>query len=810
MIAPVRSPQRDVRPVVSPTLGHHRRGLPIDGFPVDPWRLVESGFHPDLTARTETLFALANGYLGVRGTPEEGEPSLQPGVLINGFHETWPIVYPEPAFGLATEGQTIVQVPDPTPIAISVDGELLTVTTAQLLEHDRSIDFRSGVLERRTVWHTNQGATVEVVARRLVSFQDRNLIAASVTVSVDREAQVRLCTGLEPDMAGPASTVTLDPRVASRALAPLVRTSHSAVATRIVSQFQTASSKMVLGCGIDHHISAGAQEVRVVSPAGEDRVVFSIEARPGVAITLEKFAAYHTQNRASHSDVGALAHQTLDSATRSGFEQFVTSQEWYLSQFWDSADVIIDGDPTSQQAIRWNLFQLAQATIRNDGEGIAAKGLTGSGYEGHYFWDTDVFVAPFLAHTNPTAARKLLEFRYQMLDAARQRASEVNQRGALFAWRTINGHEASAMFESGTAQYHINADIAHAVGDYMAVTGDRTVLASGGAELLVETARLWADLGFFSPDGGFHIHGVTGPDEYTTVVDDNTYTNLMAQQNLRAAADAVEELVTDRRAHRDLVERVHLGPEEAAGWRRAADAMHIPYDSKAGIHPQNDRFLSQERWDFAGTPKDQYPLLLHFHPLVIYRHQVLKQSDVVMAMYLIPDGFSDEDRRRNFDYYEPLTTDDSSLSHCVQSIVATRLDKADLGWAHFTHTAFMDLGDIAGNTVDGTHIAAAAGTWLCLIHGFAGLTRRQDGAIDLNPRLPKHWKRLAFTVHLDGQVCAIEINHDTARFELRHGGPLTITVNHREVVLDSDQPMNVPLATTETSAHAQPDIEETP
>lgn len=569
------------------------------------------------------------------------------------------------------------------------------------------------------------------------------------------------------------------------------------MAARIVSQFETTNSKMRLGCGVDHRLVVGDHRADATALVDDDQVVFSIAGRTGVPIVLEKFAAYHTKNETSHADVVALTNETLDSAMQSGFQHFAASQGWYLDRFWESADVVVDGDPTSQQAIRWNLFQLAQATIRNDGDGIAAKGLTGSGYEGHYFWDTDVFVAPFLAHTNPTAARELLQFRYRMLDSARERARDVNQRGALFPWRTINGHEASAMFETGTAQYHINADIAHALTEYMAVTGDRSVLVDFGAEVLVETARLWEDLGFFAEDDRFHIHGVTGPDEYTTVVDDNTYTNLMAQQNLRAAVDAVEALSVDPRTYEEMVASVQLDPEEATRWRSAADAMYIPFDEDLGIHPQNDRFLHQQRWDFAGTPKQQYPLLLHFHPLVIYRHQVLKQSDVVMAMYLLPYHFSVEDRHRNFDFYEPLTTDDSSLSHCVQSIVATRLDKTDLGWAHFTHTAFMDLGDVADNTTDGVHIAAAAGTWLCLVHGFAGLSR-QHGALHLEPRLPAHWDRLAFTVRLGGQVCAIEITHDSTTLVLVHGGSLTVVVDGTPVVLTDNG------APTMTIANANP------
>ncbi len=454
------------------------------------------------------------------------------------------------------------------------------------------------------------------------------------------------------------------------------------------------------------------------------------------------------------------------------------------------------GDDAAQQAIRWNLFQLAQASARTHQHGIAAKGVTGGGYDGHYFWDTEVYVLPFLAYTNPDAARKLLRFRFYMLDAARTRATELSQRGALYPWRTINGEEASAFYAAGTAQYHINAAVVYALERYLNATGDIEFLAREGAEILVETARMYEDLGFYATNGRerFHIHGVTGPDEYNTVVNDNLYTNVMARFTMRYAARSIAFLrqwAPD--AHAALVRNTGVSDDELAAWHRACDAMHVPYDDDLEMHPQDASFLDREPWDFEKTPSDKFPLLLHFHPLVIYRHQVLKQADVVLAMYLRSEHFTLDEKRRNFDYYDPITTGDSSLSACVQSIVASQIGRADLAFDYFEQSLYLDLADTHGNTADGVHIANAGGVWAALVHGFAGMTDNGDH-LHFAPRLPETWTSMTFALQRHGTDISVTVDSDGATVSVVNGNPLPVHTDDDVVRIEPGGSLRIPRA----------------
>ncbi|MCP3989049.1 MAG: glycoside hydrolase family 65 protein, partial [Actinomycetia bacterium] len=447
-----------------------------------------------------------------------------------------------------------------------------------------------------------------------------------------------------------------------------------------------------------------------------------------------------------------------------------------------------------QQALRWNLFQLAQASARTHAQGVAAKGVTAGGYDGHYFWDTEVYVVPFLAYTDPEAARKMIRFRWKMLDAGRRRARMLNERGALYPWRTINGEEASAYYAAGTAQYHINAAVVFALRRYLEATGDIEFLAHEGAEILVETARLWADLGFWSTNGGktFHIHRVTGPDEYTTVVNDNTYTNVMARFNLRYAAHVIRFLAEWNREMFDRVQRsTGLELDELDAWDAAADAMFIPFDDEQEIHPQDSTFLDLEPWNWDDTPDDRYPLLLHYHPLVIYRHQVLKQADVVLAMFLRSEHFSVEQKRRNFDYYDPITTGDSSLSACVQAIVAGMVGYEDLAVDYFTRALYLDLCNSHGNTADGVHIASAGGVWAGIVHGFAGMTEYGD-RIEFAPRLPKVWDSITFRLTRQGSRLRVDLDHDGCILTLEDGVGVPVGIGEERLVVSDGEPIHVP------------------
>jgi alpha,alpha-trehalose phosphorylase len=513
----------------------------------------------------------------------------------------------------------------------------------------------------------------------------------------------------------------------------------------------------------------------------DGRFVVTADLEPGVPLRFHKFLAYHWG--ADH-DLAERAERTLDRALADGYAVVEREHAAHVRTFWERADVELDGPEGLQRAVRFNLFQLLQATARAEGLGVPAKGVTGRGYEGHYFWDTEIYVTPFLAHTSPRWARQALAFRCELLDAAKARAREVGHAGALYPWRTINGAEASPRYASGTAQYHINADIAYALRHYRNVTGDDTLMRGDGGRVLVETARLWMELGFFSErrDGRFCINSVTGPDEYTTVVDNNAYTNLMAAEHLESAAELVEWLAeTDREAHAELVADTGVTEIELASWRRAATRMFVPRHEELGIMLQDDGFLERKRWDFEGTPPERYPLLLHFHPLEIFRHQVIKQADVVLATYLVGHRFGPGETRRTFDYYDPLTTGDSTLSACIQSVVASEVGYEELALRYFLDACSVDLADAHGNTADGIHIASCGGTWLALVAGFAGL-RDFEGDPRFEPRLPAGWDRLRFRLRLRASTLEVEMTHARTTYRVLDGPPLTIL--HRGQRLD--------------------------
>jgi alpha,alpha-trehalose phosphorylase len=773
-----------------------RRLPPPDIFPPEPWALGGVHFDPalsrDFAGQAETMFALSNGYLGIRGTPDEGRPLQEPGVFLNGFYELRPLNYGEHAYGFPRVGQSILNCPDGTVIKLFIDGEPFIPAEAEVLSFRRAVDFRMGALVRDIAWATPTGRRMRLRTLRLVSFEHRHLAAIQYEL-VPEEADAEIVISSEMLHRAPLPGNGFDPRLAvgfgGRVLQP-AGTRHEAL--RAILSYSTARSALVLGCGMDHVLETTCPFTQEGTCTDDfAAMVFKVQGRRGMPIRLWKYLAYHYADRSDPAEVRSQVAWTLDRAVQSGFPSILEQQEARVGRFWAHADVEVEGaEPRLQQVIRWNLFQLLQATERVEGHGVGARGLTGQSYEGHYFWDTEIYVLPFLIYTQPRIARNLLKFRYDMLDRARARAKELGHRGATFPWRTINGDEASAYYAAGTAQYHINADIAHALRKYVEATGDEEFLHRFGAEILVETARFWWDLGFFSPrhEGRFCINGVTGPDEYTAVVDNNYFTNLMARENLCYAADTLDAM---RRDHPDafaaLADRTGLGVEETAAWRAAAARMYLPWDERLRIHPQDDSFLDKEAWDFANTPEDRYPLLLHYHPLNLYRRQVIKQADTVLAMFLLGDQFSPEEKKRNFDYYDPITTHDSSLSVCIQSIVANEIGYARKAREYFQFAATMDISDIGGNMRHGAHIASIGGTWLALVCGFAGM-RDHGGRLSFRPRLPEEWRTLRFPLAIRGRRLRVEVGHDVTTYHLVEGDELAFLHDGAEVRLTTAAP----------------------
>jgi alpha,alpha-trehalose phosphorylase len=786
---------------------HERLRPPSHDYPADEWNIIEKGFHPEFLAQSETMLAVGNGYLGIRGCPEEGGPNAENGTFINGFYESRPIIYGEEAYGFPKTGQTILNVTNSKIIKLFVDDEPLWLPNANFLSYDRRLNMQSGTLDREILWETPAGKQVLITSRRLVSLVHRHVAAISYRVTLlNAEAPIVISSEMvanEPI----ARTSGDDPRQARVFAGPVLHHRASyAKDGRIVLCHATEKSRITLTCATEHVLETICTYAhKTVHSEDFGQVAFTIEARPGCPIHLTKYMVYHTSQTASSEELCGRAEWTMDRVVSEGFPKLLAAQEQYMNDFWRRSDVRVRDirkDRTQrttveiQQAIRFNLFHILQASARAENAGVPAKGMTGQAYEGHYFWDTEIYVLPFLTYTSPRIARNLLTFRYKMLPQARARARQLGHRGALFPWRTISGEEASAYYAAGTAQYHINADIMYGLRKYVQATGDEQFLRDCGAEMLVETARLWLDLGFYSDKKGgkFCINGVTGPDEYNAVVNNNAYTNLMARENLRYAAQTVEALrATAPDVYNALVHKAALEPSEVEAWTRAAESMYVPYDEKLKIIPQDDDFLDREPWDFRKTPSDHYPLLLFYHPLNIYRRQVIKQADVVLAMFLLGNAFSPEAKQRNFEFYDPLTTGDSSLSSCIEAIIAAQIGDMDKAFRYGMAALLMDLADVGGNVKDGCHIASMGGTWMMLTYGFGGM-RDDDGTLSFWPRrAPEENAILRFPLTYRAQMLEVEIGPETVQYSLREGERLLIHHEKEEIQLTRENPLAVRL-----------------
>jgi alpha,alpha-trehalose phosphorylase len=735
-------------------------------FAVEPWVVREPALRAESLAQSESVFALGNGHLGLRGNLDEGEPTGLPGTYLNGVHEVRPLPYAETAYGNPEAGETVLNVTDGKLIRLLVDDELFDVRYGELLEHERALDLRDGVLRRDVHWRSPIGREVRIASTRLVSLPQRGTAAILYEVEpVGESARIVIQSELVANENG-HGTGGDDPRAASVLHDVLQSEEHLHQDAMAILVHRTRRSGIRLGAAMDHMID-GPPGMVVEADAWPDigRVTIAADVPSGSRLRILKYLSYGWSSSRSLPSIRAQVLGTLAEARHTGWEGLCAAQRAYLEDFWERADVELDGDPELQQAIRFCLFHVLQAGARAERRAIPAKGLTGSGYDGHAFWDTESFVLPVLTYTMPDVARDALSWRRNTIDRARERARQLDLAGAAFPWRTIAGRECSGYWPAGTAAFHINADIADATLRYQRAVDNPVFEREVGLPLLVETARLWRALGHFDAAGAFRIPGVTGPDEYSALADDNVYTNLMARRNLEGAVAAVARWPEE-------AGELEVGADEPAGWREAAEAMHVPSDEYSGLHPQAEGFLEHDVWDFARTRPDQYPLLLHFPYFDLYRKQVVKQADLVLALYACGEHFTAEEKARDFAYYETLTVRDSSLSACTQAIVAAETGHLALAYDYLGEAALMDLRDLEHNTRDGLHIASLAGAWLALVAGFGGF-RDHGGRLRFAPRLPEGIDRLAFRVTFRGSRLRVGIGPDQVTYRVECGEPLT-------------------------------------
>ncbi|SET73247.1 glycoside hydrolase family 65 protein [Geodermatophilus poikilotrophus] len=750
---------------------------------VDPWLVREPHVEPGTMPVAESLFSLSNGYVGIRGTLDEVEPFGMRGTYLSGVYETHPLSYPEGGYGQPEVGQAMLTVADGTPLRLLVDGVPLDLREFELDVHERTLDLRAGTLDRRVRWATPSGTTVEVSSRRLVSLVERSVCAVRYEVRVlDRPAHVVVRSELAAGEVTPAGVDNDDPRVAEcldEAFEPRAQIGNASGGALVE---RTRRSGITVAAAVGHEVDGGRVSTRV----DEQHVVTTVAAdlRPGEGVTVVKVVGYSWSHDAGSDSVLAEASGAVSSAFDLGWEGLLAGQRAALDELWATADVEVDGDPELQQALRYTVFQLFSSAACISGAPVGAKGLTGIGYSGHTFWDVEGFVVPALTLLRPDAAARLLRWRAATLDLARERARTLGLAGASFAWRTISGREVSAYWPASTAAMHVNADIARAFWLHQNVTG-RDLDTLGGLAVLVETARSWVSAGHEDAAGAWHLYGMTGPDEYTGVVDDNVFTNLMARRNLRWAADACERLP-------ERASELGVDDAETAAWRSAADAVHVPWDERLRVHPMNDNFTTYREWPFEDE-RDHYPVQEHHHYADFYRRQVLKQADLVQALWWCRDEFTAEEVARDVDYYEARTVRDSSLSAAVQAVVCAQAQHPDLALRYLREAALVDLRDVRGDTPNGLHLAAVGGTWLAFVAGLGGL--REDAEdLEIAPLLPSSLSRTAYSVTWRGSLLRVETTREGTTVTLVRGEePVTVVVDGAPLSVTTAAPVHAPL-----------------
>ena len=737
-------------------------------YPVEPWTIRETELHLDALASSESVFALSNGHLGLRGNLDEGEPYGLPGTYLGGFYETRPLPYAEAGYGYPEDGQTVVNVTNGKIIRLLVEDEPFDLRYGNLISHERVLDLRAGVLRRTVEWVSPTGRRVKVSSTRLVSFTHRAVAAIEYIVEpLDENFPVVVQSQLVANESAPR--LSADPRAAAALAAPLESEWFSRDDSRAILVHRTKQSGLRMAAAMDHLVE-GPNHMDTYCEVFEDLARFAVTAdlEPGKPLRLLKLLAYGWSGERS---VPALRDQVAaagQGAKHAGWEGMLAEQRAYLDQFWEHSDVELEGDAELQQALRFALFHTLQAGARGEQRAIAAKGLTGPGYDGHTFWDTESFVLPVLTYTAPHAAADALRWRQQTLDLARERAQTLGLKGAVVpvahdpragVLELLAGGDGGVSHQRRHRRRRAPLPGRDRRRGVRARHGARAAGRDGAAVAVTGPPRLGRTL----PDRRRHRPGRVQRDR--------------RQQRLHEPDGAAQPARRGRRrpsATRAMRHELGVDDEEVASWRDAANAIVVEFDEALGVHPQSERFTYHQRWDFDSTKPEQYPLLLNFPYFDLYRKQVVKQADLVLALFVCGDSFTAEEKARDFDYYEPLTVRDSSLSACTQAVVAAEVGHLDLAYDYFGEAALMDLGDLEHNTGDGIHIASVAGTWIAAVAGFGGM-RDHGGNLTFAPRLPGALTRMRFRLMFCGRSLLVDVNHENAIYSLREGKPLEIS-----------------------------------
>lgn len=756
-----------------------------------PWSVTETDWEVSRANYFETIFTVGNGRLGTRGSLEEGHRSDVSGTFLAGVYDA----HDSPVIDL-------VNAPDWLNTVVYAESERLDTETVAVVEHSRTLDLKTGVLHRRTVFALADGARVELVTSRFASMADRNQCRLRVRVTpLDRAVELSITTRIDAHRRNmeslpiyPEGTTfdyerKWDKWARSRHLREITRGFDGdvgyIVTQTIDSDVEIAYAMRVVGVGT---------AVERIRRQRHERVeeTLSFVARPGETVGLDKVVGIATSR-----DVGVdgrALDRAVTAASEASFDTALTESAAVWDQLWDSSDCEIVGDERAALALRFSVYHLLIAANPDDPTvNIGAKSLSGEGYRGHVFWDTEIMMLPFFLFTAPRAARALLGYRHHTLPGARDVAADSGCSGARYPWESadtgreecpVSTPDGQNRFYTRDEELHVTADVAYAICRYAEVTGDVDYLYREGAEILFDTARFWVSRCAAEGDSVV-LRTVMGPDEFHSHVDNNAFTNRMVRWHLEQAVRVHREMagvVPEQLAA--LNASLSLTELEVERWAAVAASIVAPVDADCGLIEQFDGYFERHEvpitvWDENDMP--QYPD--GYHHFNCEDTTLLKQPDAVMLMFMLPDDYSLATRRANYDFYEARTLHKSSLSPSIHAIVGLQVGNTSKAEQYFARSAFVDLDDNQGNTEEGMHIASAAGTWQVAVHGFAGFLAGAHG-LSFAPALPASWERLKFSVHWRGRVVRVDLGHEQGRFTLEGDGePEEITVAGGPVTL---------------------------
>jgi maltose phosphorylase len=759
---------------------------------IDPWRVVENGFHPRQSRVSESIFSLANEFMGIRGHFDEGYggDSLV-GSYFNGVFTEHPHVYPLLGKGFPERNHFMVNSVNWLHTRITMGGQQLDLAKSRFSDFTRSLDMRTGTLTRSFIWHIGKGRNARVQFTRFLSMAQEHLGCQRIEIeALDFSGVATVALGLDfspvHEGAGSKNFWTCLRRGGRGHMRSILAEAHGSL-QKVASTFRCEANLE----------PKSTSEIGGATPQGKlTGVKLTFGLRANEPLIIDRLVAHHVEKNPaiSTAKVWSDAKKSADALLDTTFDRAHARHCAYWSKFWKRFDVTIEGDPANDQGTRYCIYQLRSTYHGVDGAlNIGAKGLTGEVYGGLAFWDTETYCLPFYLFTDPAAAKNLLLFRYNTLPQARERARQLDCEGARYPMTTIDGTETCGVWYHGDLEIHVPAAVAYAIAHYVRVTGDQEFLYRYGLEMLIEISRFYASHGGWSPKTGeFGLWGVMGADEFHMMIHNNAYTNTMAKKTFEWTLAGIADLrrVDAGRLAR-LERKLGIRADEPANWKKMAAKMRLQRDAKSGVIEQHDGYFDLPHIDIDKLPPERRPVVSKFPYITRSRFDWIKQPDVLLLPCFFSRDYSIKEKRVNFELYEPRCIHESSLSPGIHAILAAELGMRDVAFNYVRYSSRLDLDDYNGNTSQGLHMTSMAAAWMSLVYGFGGM--RSDGTvIAFKPSIPKTWKSFTFRVAIRDALLEIRVDQKRATFRVVEGEPVKVEV-YGEILRVGQQPFIVPL-----------------